>query len=145
MTTLKNLALALVNATLLLVALCLFLALMVANSAERAADRFSDAVSSLAPVRTGISEISDNIQGLRADVRVLIDRPGIVSDAQADALNDQIAALTAQLGTVDAQLADLREIPDQVISTAIDHVADRMSDGVMAYRNCSADDVTGET
>lgn len=139
MTILKNLALALLNATVLLVALCLFLALQITNSAERAAEKFSEAISSLAPVRTEVSDINATLQELRGDVQSLAQRPSVVSDDQAAALTAQIETLSNRLEGVDAKLEGLGEVPDQVVTTAIDYVADTVSNGVNAYRNCTAE------
>lgn len=139
MATLKNLALALLNATVLLVALCLFLALLIMNSAERVSDTFSEAVSALTPVRTEVSDINEALQGLRSDVQSLAQRPGAISDDQASALTAQIETVNARLDAVNAQLGQLGEVPDQVVTTAIDYIADRVSDGISAYRNCTAE------
>ncbi len=145
MATLKNLALALLNATVLLVALCLFLALLIMNSAERASDTFSEAVSSLTPVRTEVSDINEALQGLRSDVQSLAQRPGAISSDQASALTAQIETVNARLDAVNARLGQLGEVPDQVVTTAIDYVADRVSDGINAYRNCTAESTDTDT
>ncbi len=145
MATLKNLALALLNATVLLVALCLFLALLIMNSAERASDRFSEAVSSLAPLRAEVSEINLALQGLRNDVQSLAQRPGAVSNDQASALAEQIETLNTRLDAVNTRLEQLGEVPDQVVTTAIDYVADRVSNGVNTYRNCTAETTDADT
>ena len=144
MTTLKNLALALINATVLLVALCLVLALLITQSAERASDRFSEAVSSLAPVRSEVTQINDSLEGLRSDVQALAQRPNSISDDRVLELNDQIAALNERLDTVNTRLSELGEVPDEVVKTAIDYAAERVSAGVNAYRNCTAKDPDGE-
>jgi len=145
MTTFRSLALALVNATVLLVALCLFLVLLITNSAERAADRFSEAVSSLAPVRTGVADIREAVRDLRSDIKTLTDRPGTITDDRAEALNAQIAALSVKLEAVNTQLANLGDLPDQVVTTAVDRVADRVTDGIAGYRNCTPPTNSGET
>lgn len=139
MTTLKNLLLALLNATLILVALCLFLVLMITQSAERAADRFSDAVANVQPLRASVDGIETAITGLRGDVETLITTPGAVAPVAARGLQQRLDALEASLTGITTELGSLQEVPDQVVTSAINQLADRTADVILTYRSCTPD------
>ena len=142
MTTIKNLLLALLNATLILVALCLVLALLLTQSAERAADGFRDAVGSMAPLRAEVAEVKEAMTGLRTEVRLLAEQPGALSENAETALEARLSALNDRMAQMDARFAGLDEVPNQVIETAVDHAADRAADLINQYRSCTPGDPT---
>jgi len=137
MKTLKDLLLALINATLILVALCLFLVLMITQSAERTAERFTDVLSNLAPVRDRVEAVETGIAGLRSDVQALSSASSPTAQAAALRLQSRMDSLETALTGVQAELARLNEVPDQVITTGIDHTADRISGAIQSFRSCT--------
>lgn len=140
MTTIKNLLLALLNATLILVALCLYLGWMVMQSAEQAADTFASAVGNIAPIRNEVSDVKDSVAGLRADLQLLAGQPGVLSETAEAALESRVNVIAARLDRLETSLAALSEVPENTVEAAIDLSANRAADLITQFRSCTPDD-----
>ena len=81
MKTVKDLILALINATLILIALCLFLGLMVMNRANDITATFASNLIKLEPLKDEVSAAREDIAGLRTYIAALKATPGTVSAA----------------------------------------------------------------
>ena len=140
MTTIKNLLLALLNATLILVALCLYLGWMLMQSAEQAADTFASAVGNIAPIRNEVSDVRESVTGLRADLQLLAEQPGILSENAEAALETRVNAIAARLDRLETSLGELADVPQNTVEAAIDRSADRAADLITQFRGCTPDD-----
>ncbi|MGR3803908.1 hypothetical protein [Marinibacterium profundimaris] len=109
-----NLILALLNATLILVALCLWLALQVSHSAERVVDRANEAVAQIHPVTVELQGLQDEVAGLRADLDTMATGASDQAQAAAEAAQARIDQMQAKIDAVEERLADLRTLPDQM-------------------------------
>jgi hypothetical protein len=131
---LRGLALALVNATLILVAACLFLAWQAAATVERAGVRMADAAAErlarLAPLADELAMAHAEIAGLRADLARLADGAGAGDGGLADTLGERLAEAEARLdavsgevvGTLDAVAADPGLLVDRAVAAGVDRV-----------------------
>ena len=79
--TLKDLFLALLNATLILVALCLFLFLMAANKANSLTETFAEHLQIVGPLQESVQTTGTEIAALRSDLAELKNQSGEVSSA----------------------------------------------------------------
>ncbi|WP_419739871.1 hypothetical protein [Ruegeria sp.] len=77
--TLKDLLLALLNATLILVALCLFLGWKLASTVEDVTSGLSEKLQVVAPLRDEAQGIREQLSGLRSDL-ARIQEDGVVSN-----------------------------------------------------------------
>lgn len=127
--TLKDLLLALINATLILLAVCLFFAWNLARSVENIQDKFAHGIQAIQPLRnqaqslqTELVELQDdlsNIQGIRTE--------------DPEAQRELLAALTrlkqieTKLEETQSRLNDLAENPYQLIDYAITTSLDAVS------------------
>lgn len=117
-----QLALSLVNATLLLAVLLLWMAWSVLSAAERVSSQFSNAAATALPLRSDIIALTDEVTAARADL------------AQLRATGEQdSAALAMRLGAVEAQLTELTAFveglgaePGQLIEEAVTKAFDRL-------------------
>ena len=130
--TLAHLGLALLNATLILAALCLFLVWRVLTSAEAVAERFETALTTtaarLAPVETQLDALTVEVTGLRADLAGLRAEAGAAGTAGAEALAARLDRLEARLAPLDDGAARLAEVADAAGSdpgAALDRAVDR--------------------
>lgn len=137
MTTIKNLLLALVNATLILLALCLFLLWQLSQSAEYAADRFVEGVAALAPIQTDFGEMRETITELQSSLRILASQPEALSEAAREELRAQIDRIDARLGGIETQLVQLDDMATSVVTNGIDHTADTVGGLITEYRSCT--------
>lgn len=133
----KDLFLAVLNATLILVAVCLILGLMVARTAERAADRFHDGIETIRPLQTQVSDATAALVGLREDINALRTRPGALSPEARASLEARIDALSATMAQMETRFEELDEIPERLASSAINTAADRIEGFVSSYRSCT--------
>lgn len=93
-----NLVLALLNATLILAALCLWLAWGALSAAERVAGQIEEAAQTVLPLRAEIVALTGEVAAIRADF----------ADSRAEGAADR-AALEARIAGAEAELARLRE------------------------------------
>ncbi|SDW29474.1 hypothetical protein SAMN05444358_101434 [Ruegeria halocynthiae] len=137
--TLKDLLLALLNATLILLALCLFLGWKLAQSVEHIRSGFAENLQLVAPLREQAQGIRGELTALRSDLATLSS-----PDTQLDAADrQQLNAALQRLGNVEdkledtqARLANLVENPEDLIDHAITTSADRITDRLMTLKGC---------
>ena len=109
--TLKDLLLAMLNATLILVALCLFLALTVVNQAHSPGQRpFAEHLHVLGPLRESVQETGEESCGVPVRPgRVARSVPGSVIGNDGRAFRNGPPRWTNKLADMQASLADLRQ------------------------------------
>ena len=136
MKVIKDLLLAMLNATLILVALCLFLAWQVSNSAGQVAERFAGAIVQISPLKDEAVAIRSEVVGLREDLANLRTLPSNLTASAQTALEDRISALNARVEAIDTRIAELDQIPERAAIAAVDHAANRMNGFVSSYSSC---------
>lgn len=137
--TLKDLALALLNATLILVALCLFLGWKLASKVESVSAEFSETVQVLAPIRDEAKGIRGELSALRGYLTTLM-RENQVTDSQTaqniQATLRRLNAVEQKLQTAQERFTELAETPEVLIAQAIQTGADIASERVLALKGC---------
>lgn len=118
--------LALLNATLVLAALCLWLAWGALSAAERVAGQLGDAAQTVLPLRAEIAALTEEIAGARADLAAR--RAEGATDIAA--IERRIAAVEAQLQDLTAAVAGLGADPDALIAQAVSSAFDGLGDAV---------------
>ncbi|MGR3712234.1 MAG: hypothetical protein ACU0A6_03815 [Shimia sp.] len=138
MKTIKDLLLAMLNATLILVALCLFLLWQVASSGERIAQSFANGLKDLSPIETKVDGLKSEVAGLRADLSTLSDSGSEASEQLRVKLQMRAANLNNTMIAIETELSSLPDAPERMAQAAIDHTADRASAGLTALLQCTA-------
>lgn len=133
-----------INATLILVAICLFLGLKLAGTVERVAGRLSDNLAAAAPLRGEVAAMTDELRGLRADLSTLTAEPGILADRGAEALSGQIAALDGRLETamervdeIGVRIGAVAEDPAILMDRAVRAATDQAAQGLAGLAGCA--------
>lgn len=110
----KNLLLALLNATLLLIVLALFFAWRVAGTVERVAENTvaaaSAQVAQLAPLKNQVESIETQLMGLRADIAGL----SLLEDSDAAIAVD---AMLAELNSLEALVSEVNNTFSPIVET----------------------------
>ncbi|WP_170759425.1 hypothetical protein [Ruegeria lacuscaerulensis] len=137
--TLKDLLLALLNATLILVAVCLFLGWKLASKVEGITTAFSEKVQIVAPLRDEIQGVRGELAALRSELASV--QPGDVGvdSATQQRISETLSTLNAleeKMQTSQARIAEITEAPETLINTAIGTSADAIADRVIAIRGC---------
>ncbi|NOD63006.1 MULTISPECIES: hypothetical protein [unclassified Ruegeria] len=137
--TLKDLLLALLNATLILVALCLFLGWQLASKVESITAEFSQTLQAVAPIRDEVSGTRSELAALRADLADLsLENPG-ANSAAAQELRSALARLNSleqKLQAAQERLSSLSDEPQVLIAQAIEKGADIVSQRVLDFKGC---------
>jgi hypothetical protein len=129
--TLWSLVLAVLNATLILLALCLWLGWHVLSEARAISGGLAKGVAQLNPVTAELSGLRAEVAGLRADLAAAQGQGAGVA-----ALSDRVAALDVRLSAAAAQLDAAITDPGPMIDRAVDRAALQIRSGIAA---CSAD------
>lgn len=128
--TLWSLVLAALNATLILVALCLWLGWMVLAQARGISDGLNAAAAKADPVAVELTGLREEVAALRADLAALPEQ-GADSAALA-ALQDQAAQLDARFAATAETVKALSTDTLQLIDRAVDQAAQQIRTGLTA-------------
>ncbi|WP_170330905.1 hypothetical protein [Ruegeria arenilitoris] len=137
--TLKDLVLALLNATLILVALCLFLGLKLSQSIESIRDGFAENLQLVTPLRDQAQSIRGELAAVRSDLAAIRAQDGTLDSVVRQKLNatlQRLNDLETKLETTQSQLAGLAEKPEELIDHAITTSADVVTDRILVIRGC---------
>lgn len=135
--TLKDLFLALLNATLILVALCLFLLLMLVNRANSLTDSLADNLRVVAPLQDSVQETGAEIRALRSDLAEIRDQSGAASSATMQRIEDRVAGMEDRLATMQTNLTELRGAPERLVDHAIAQAGEQLAVTAFRIRNCA--------
>ncbi|MGX9350642.1 hypothetical protein ACS3QZ_05540 [Shimia sp. W99] len=138
MKTLKDLFLAMINATLILVALCLFLLWQLSGTAKDIAGQFSENLQIVTPLEGEAQALRAEVAGLRTDLGALAQASGDRSQELRRDVEVRLALLDGKLDNLQTSLTRIADTPDRLMTVAIDETADRMIDGLHALRGCTA-------
>ncbi len=132
--TLKDLVLALLNATLILVALCLFLGWQLTRTVDGLVDTATDNLQVLTPLRDEIGQMTGEVQGLRADLASL--RAGVDDPELLNRLQSQITAIDTRVQAMTTQLQGLAGKPQEMLNAAIEQAGATAAQSVNQIRGC---------
>ncbi|NOD34184.1 MULTISPECIES: hypothetical protein [unclassified Ruegeria] len=137
--TLKDLLLALLNATLILVALCLFLGWQLASKVESITAEFSETVQVVAPLREETTNIRTELAALRDDLAALPKKAiGLDSQTTKDIQSTlaRLNSLEQKLQTAQDRLISLADEPQVLIAQTINSGADVVSKRILDFKGC---------
>lgn len=127
MKTVKNLLLAMLNATLILVALCLFLLWQLSGSVERVSTGFAENLTSLAPAQARISALTDEVAALRGDLATL---------RAEGAVADKLSEIELKTERLQGILDGVATTPEQLMQASIQQAAESATDLIFGLRGC---------
>jgi DNA anti-recombination protein RmuC len=140
--TLKDLLIAMINATLSLVAICLFFLWRLSGTAERVVASFAQNLQIVQPLETKVDGLRSQVANLRADLaEISLDSSAVTAQA-AERLQTRANALQLELEGINNSLARLADTPETLMQTALDDVATRISGRIGAVASCYAPDPT---
>jgi len=138
MKTVKDLLLAMINATLILVALCLLLLWQVSKSGERIAESFASGLTVLAPVEQSVDGLRKEVSDLRTDLAELTNGQFILTDAAVSRLEMASARLDRAMTGLEDRMAELAAKPEKLTDYAIDQAASRAATELQTLLQCRA-------
>lgn len=137
--TLKDLFLALLNATLILLALCLFLGWKLAQSVDTIRTGFAENLQLVTPLRDQAQGIRGELAALRSDLSAIRTQEGTLNAATQQQLNAALQRLNKLEGGLErtqARLAGLVDNPEDLIDHAITTAVESVTNGLLSVRGC---------
>ncbi|MEM9550634.1 MAG: hypothetical protein AAGA05_05640 [Pseudomonadota bacterium] len=135
--TLRDLALALVNATLILVALCLFLGVQLVSRVGVMADTVTQNLQVVAPLADEVRGTRTELAGLRADLAVLREQSDEEREAALASLHDRISALETRADGLLTRAEAVVQNPADLIDHAIQSTAGATVGVIGQMRGCA--------
>ena len=132
----KDIAVAMINATLILILLCLFMAWRVASTANNMAASFASNIEVLKPVRSSIDDMTGELAALRGDLQTIRTQTGTLNSAVAQGIETRIDALQAQLAGVSGTLEPYLQDPAILIDKGFQSAADSAVSAFADMRGC---------
>lgn len=137
--TLKDLLLAMLNATLILIALCLFLGWKLASTVDGITATFAENIQIVAPLKEEVQGVRGELTALRSDLSSIQSGGTLANTDTAQKLSaalEKLDRLESNLQATQTRIADITESPDQLVNTAIETSADAIADRIIAIRGC---------
>ncbi|OUS37154.1 hypothetical protein A9Q94_06670 [Rhodobacterales bacterium 56_14_T64] len=125
-TLILDLLKAMINATLLLLALCLFLGWKLMGSVQDVTGKVTEAVVQITPVQDRLQDLRHEVAGLRSDI---VSRPELAVSSQLDTLDRHLAALQQDL-------TQLRQLPTEIIQGAAQTGAAELAGQITRLTSC---------
>jgi chromosome segregation ATPase len=135
--TLRNLLIACINATLILIAICLFLGWKMASTINEIPQKFASSVEEILPIRDDLQDIRAEVAGLREELAAARAGGDGVAAAVLEPLSDDVAALDARLATFEERLDALQADPSAVIDRMIAAAREGLDELLMEVQGCT--------
>jgi hypothetical protein len=135
--TLQNLILACLNATLILVFLCLLTAYFAFKKVDGIAKTFAQNVVSITPFVEEVSALNMTLIGLREDIGVLRESPSADGDAASHRLEARLDKIQSDIDVFNERIGNISNAPTKLIDHAIDKTAFVLKNGFYEMRSCS--------
>jgi len=135
--TLRNLGLALLNATLILMALCLWLGLGLASTVKSITSDITANLVSIDPALGEIRDLTGELAALRADIATAQNATGELRSQAALTASGKIVALDERFSAIADRLQAIASQPEVLVDDAIDRAAEEMKDGIADIRGCT--------
>ncbi|MBV1896370.1 MAG: hypothetical protein KUG70_07920 [Rhodobacteraceae bacterium] len=133
---LKDLCLALLNATLILLALCLFLAWKVANTADNVASNFASNLVVVEPLKAELQAMTGELVNLRQDVAQVLARPGEIQSATLQRIETRLEKVDARMSDASKSISNLSQAPYLLVDYAIETASDSIAQKAGYLRGC---------
>jgi len=129
--SLGNLFLALLNATLILAALCLWLAWGALSAAERVSGQIEEAAQTVMPLRAEIVSLTEEIGETRSQLAEFRSDDAV----DAAALEQRIAGVETELARLTEAVSELGADPEALIDRAVTSAFDGLGETVADILN----------
>ena len=124
---LKDLGVALLNATLVLLALCLFLAWKVVNTADNVASNFASNLVTIEPLRADLQATTAELAAIRQDVAQISTQSGELQSATLQRIETRLKMVDTRVNDARGTISDLSQMPYQLVDHAIETASDSVA------------------
>lgn len=134
----KDLALAMINATLILILLCLVLVWRINVTANTLTEAFARNVQVLAPVQADVRQMTAELVALRSDIEAIRLQSGPFSSSLALRVDAQLDGLENRMSALSASMTPLLENPSDLIDKGIESAIGHAASAIANLRGCTA-------
>ncbi len=138
---LKNLVLALLNATIMLILLCLVFAYLTARQINGLTDTmttaFAENLITVEPVKEQLVLLNDNVTGLRSDVQAIRTATGAVRDEKLEAIQIRLDTMATNTADMRNKMRQITEEPDVIVGAAVSSAVGELTETLVALRGCA--------
>jgi len=134
--TLRNLCLALLNATLILAALCLWLGWRLADTVQNISTEVTRTVAAARPIQSDFQGLTKEVSALRTDIASLRNSSGEPSSFELQKYEKRLGEIDARLTSMGQKLETALRDPDALIETAVGAAADELTGFFVDMRSC---------
>ena len=134
--TLKDLFLAMLNATLILVAVVLLLLVLLLTRANSLSEAFAQSLAALEPLEAGIETINSEVSEMRADIVALKPQSQGIMSTKLEELEAELTNIETHLADIKVSMSTLAETPDRLLDDAVASAADYAVGGAARLRGC---------
>ena len=132
----KDLALAMINATLILILLGLFLVWRINVTANTLTESFAQNIQVLKPVQDDVKDMTAELAALRADIKAIRLQSGTFSSAVAMRVDSKLNDLETRMASVSVSMTPLLENPSDLIEQGIETAVQQVASAVAGLRGC---------
>ena len=143
--TLWNLFLALLNATLILLAICLWFGWRLADTVQNISTEITRTVAEAAPIRDDLQGLANEVSALRSDLSSLRDASDGFSSLTFAKYEQRLDDFGSRLSELGQRMESALSDPDALIETAISATADELTGFVVGMRHCRPEDDPPQT
>lgn len=133
--TVKDLLLALLNATLILVAICLFLFWKASAASRDVIGAFAGVETMVTPLRSDLQTLSGEVREMRGTLAAALALSEDKQPAALARLAEQVDTLDARMAAAQGRLAALQEMPAQLMTRAVSASVDRAAQRAGLWRS----------
>lgn len=134
--TLKDLFLAMLNATLILVIVILLLLFALFSKANALSETFANSLVALEPLKTGIDTVNSEVDKMKAEVIALKQQSQGISLTKLEKLEAEIGRIEAHLSDINASVSTLAATPERLWDDAVASAADGAVRSAERLRGC---------
>jgi transposase len=141
--TLKDLALALLNATLLLALACLVAGVVLVSRFQGVTDAFAQKLADLSPVRQELAALREEVGGLRTDLAAMATGASASQSSSLMRLQTRTALLDDKVQSIQSTVSGIAQDPFVLIDHAVGAAADELRKTLTGDAACPDRDTGG--
>ncbi|MEO9573635.1 MAG: hypothetical protein ABJ263_13025 [Tateyamaria sp.] len=128
--------LAMLNATLILVAVILLLLVLLLTKANSLSETFAQSLVAIKPLEAGIETINSEISKIKSDVVALKQQSQGISFTRLQELDAGIGKIESHLSDINSSMSTLAQTPERLLDDAVAVAAEKAVEGAERLRGC---------
>lgn len=137
---LKNLLLALLNATIMLILLCLIFAYLTVRQINGLTDTmttaFAENLITIEPVKDQLVQLNTGVESLQSDLQEIRVSSGAVRDEKLEALQIRLDTMAANSTDLRNRMRQIVEEPEVIVENAVSTAVGELTKTLVSLRGC---------